>query len=98
MLKLIPLQEFIEDDGQIFTPFIIAAKNGKYNVVFTLLMKFKPDLEKECVIKFDGHIVSGATALWCAAGSGKIQNSMYFSCFEIIYTYFSLYRRAHECC
>lgn len=65
-------QEFIEDDGQIFTPFIIAAKNGKYNVVFTLLMKFKPDLEKECVIKFDGHIVSGATALWCAAGSGHM--------------------------
>lgn len=33
---------------------------------------FKPNIEQECVVKFDGHIVHGATALWCAAGSGHL--------------------------
>jgi Fem-1 homolog b len=37
-----------------------------------LLTNFSPNIEKECVIKFDGHLVHGATALWCAAGSGHL--------------------------
>lgn len=37
-----------------------------------LLSNFKPDLEMECTVKFDGHIVQGATAIWCAAGSGHL--------------------------
>lgn len=37
-----------------------------------LLNMFKPVIDQECTAKFDGHIVQGATALWSAAGSGKI--------------------------
>lgn len=37
-----------------------------------LLENFAPDIEKECTVKFDGNMVNGATALWCAAGSGHL--------------------------
>lgn len=65
-----PFQEFIEDDGQILTPIVVAARNGREKVVRLLLSNYKIDLEKRCVVKIDGHIVNGASALWCAAGSG----------------------------
>lgn len=65
-------QSFNEDDGQTFTPLVIAARYGRYKVVKMLLSNFKPDLEMECTVKFDGHIVQGATAIWCAAGSGHL--------------------------
>lgn len=64
-------QDFDDDDGQKFTPLVVAAKNGQYAAVKTMLMNYKPNIERECVVKFDGNIVHGATALWCAAGSGK---------------------------
>lgn len=64
-------QDHVEEDGQLHTPLVVAARNGRYAVVHMLLESFTPDIEKECTVKFDGHIVNGATALWCAAGSGK---------------------------
>lgn len=36
-----------------------------------MLSKFKPDLEQEGIVKFDGYTIEGASALWCAAGAGK---------------------------
>lgn len=66
------MQEYVEEDGQSFTPLVIAARNGRYKVVKMLLNNFKPNIEHECTVKFDGHIVQGATALWCAAGSGHL--------------------------
>lgn len=51
---------------------MVAARNGRYKVVKMLLSNFKPDIEQECTVKFDGHIIEGATALWCAAGSGHL--------------------------
>lgn len=66
------MQQIVEEDGQSFTPLVIAARNGRYKVVKTILNNFKPNIEQECVVKFDGHIVHGATALWCAAGSGHL--------------------------
>ncbi|XP_055374246.1 protein fem-1 homolog B [Condylostylus longicornis] len=65
-------QLYEEEDGQIFTPLVVAATFGKYLLVKSLLASYKVDLEKECTVKFDGHIVSGVTALWCAAGAGHI--------------------------
>ena len=60
-------------DGQIkCTPLIIAAKNGHQNIVNMLLMKFSPDLEIEGSAQFDGYLIEGATALWCAAGGGHL--------------------------
>lgn len=64
-------QEFIEDDGQILTPLTAACRYGREKVVEMLLGNEKIDLDKRCTIKFDGHMVNGASALWIAAGSGK---------------------------
>ncbi len=67
---------YIDDmvtDGQMkCTPLIIAAKNGHENVVKMLLMKFSPNLEIEGSAQFDGYLIEGATALWCAAGAGHL--------------------------
>lgn len=65
------MQEFIEDDGQILTPLAAAVKKGREKVVGILLGNYKVDMEKRCTVKFDGHIVHGASALWIAAGGGK---------------------------
>lgn len=65
------LQQFVEDDGQIFSPLAVAARNGRYRVVKMLLSNFKPIIDQDCTAKLDGHIVQGATALWCAAGAGN---------------------------
>lgn len=34
-----------------------------------LLDKFTLDIEQEGRVKFDGYIIEGASALWCAAGN-----------------------------
>ncbi|XP_058464407.1 protein fem-1 homolog B isoform X1 [Malaya genurostris] len=70
--KAIVEQEIQEDDGQIFTPLIVAAMNGHYDVVHVLLTQLQPDLEREGCVKFDGHLIEGATPLWVAAGSGHM--------------------------
>lgn len=51
---------------------IVAARNGHEKVIKVLLTKFKPDLEKEAIVKFDGYTIEGASALWCAAGAGHL--------------------------
>lgn len=58
---------------QCCTPLIIAARNGHIKVVEVLLARYSADVESEGVVKFDGHIIEGATALWCAAGAGHEQ-------------------------
>lgn len=37
-----------------------------------LLANHKIDLERRCTIRFDGHMVKNASALWIAAGSGHM--------------------------
>ena len=57
------------DEGeQRYTPLIVAARYGHDKVVKMLLSEFKPDLEQEGMVKFDGYVIEGASALWCAAG------------------------------
>lgn len=34
-----------------------------------LVSQFNINIDQEGVVKFDGHKVIGATALWCAAGN-----------------------------
>ena len=60
----------IDEDGQECTPLIVAARLGLEKVVHMLLNKFQPDIEKEGLVKFDGYVIEGATALWCAACAG----------------------------
>lgn len=35
-----------------------------------LLTKFPLYLEEEGIVKFDGYVIDGASALWCAACAG----------------------------
>ncbi|CAH1164240.1 unnamed protein product [Phaedon cochleariae] len=65
-------EKFSEDDGQECTPLIVAARNGHERVVRMLLTKFNPDLEQEGTVKFDGYVIEGASALWCAACAGNL--------------------------
>lgn len=62
----------VEDEGQHCTPLIIASRYGHEKVVKMLLSKFNPDLEQEGTVKFDGYVIEGASALWCAAGAGHL--------------------------
>lgn len=50
---------------------MVAAYNGHANVLKMLLERFKPDLENECPLYYDGMFIEGVTALWCAAGAGE---------------------------
>ncbi|XP_043255866.1 protein fem-1 homolog B [Colletes gigas] len=65
-------KKVLEEDGQQCTPLIIAARYGHDRVVKILLDKFKPDLEQEGTVKFDGCVIEKASALWCAAGAGHL--------------------------
>lgn len=65
----------MKEDGQLCTPLIIAARYGHEKVVRMLLDKFEPDIEQEGIVKFDGYVIEGASALWCAAGSGIQTNA-----------------------
>lgn len=66
----------MKEDGQLCTPLIIAARYGHDKVVRMLLEKFEPDVEQEGIVKFDGYVIEGASALWCAAGSGKLRTNL----------------------
>ena len=67
--RIILRKNFVEGE-QSCTPLIIAARNGHKAVVATLIEKYSVDLESEGTVKFDGHLIEGATALWCSAGAG----------------------------
>uniref|UniRef100_A0A8C6S3X0 Protein fem-1 homolog B n=1 Tax=Neogobius melanostomus TaxID=47308 RepID=A0A8C6S3X0_9GOBI len=59
--------------GQRSTPLIIAARNGHDKVVRLLLDHYKVDTEQTGTVRFDGYVIDGATALWCAAGAGHFE-------------------------
>ncbi|KAJ8681326.1 hypothetical protein QAD02_017113 [Eretmocerus hayati] len=65
-------QKVLQEDGQCCSPLIVAARYGHNKVVKILLEKFNLDLEQEGRVKFDGYIIEGASALWCAAGDGHL--------------------------
>ncbi|XP_057692768.1 protein fem-1 homolog B [Corythoichthys intestinalis] len=55
------------------TPLIIAARNGHDKVVRLLLDHYRVDTEQTGTARFDGYVIEGATALWCAAGAGHLE-------------------------
>lgn len=85
-----------EADGQALTPLVVACRNGHEKVIRILLTHFAVNMEQECRAKFDGHIVEGATALWCAAGAGQYA-ALYAIDFHYhkVLLYIYLYRVLH---
>ncbi|RWS29575.1 Protein fem-1-like protein [Leptotrombidium deliense] len=73
---LVNLKEFLdtplEEKDVKCTPLVIAAFHGHENIVNLLLKKYAVNVESEGVVHFDGYLISGATALWCAAGFGHL--------------------------
>lgn len=65
------LKKISEEDGQECTPLIVASRNGQEKVVRMLLAKFQLNLEEEGIVKIDGYVIDGASALWCAACAGR---------------------------
>ncbi|XP_012285319.1 protein fem-1 homolog B isoform X2 [Orussus abietinus] len=66
-------QKVLDEEGEQYTPLIVAARYGHNKVVKILIEKFKElDLEQQGTVKFDGYVIQGATALWCAAGAGHL--------------------------
>ncbi|XP_073509569.1 protein fem-1 homolog B [Phyllobates terribilis] len=59
--------------GQRSTPLIIAARNGHSKVVRLLLEHYGVDTQQTGTVRFDGYVIDGATALWCAAGAGHYE-------------------------
>nr|XP_018898365.1 PREDICTED: protein fem-1 homolog B-like isoform X2 [Bemisia tabaci] len=64
-------KQVVDAEGQRCTPLIIAAHHGHDKVV-KVLLKFPVDLEQEGLVKLNSFTVKGASALWCAAGSGHL--------------------------
>ncbi|XP_061696607.1 protein fem-1 homolog B [Syngnathoides biaculeatus] len=62
-----------QQGGQRFTPLIVAARNGHDKVVRLLLDHYRVDTEQTGTARFDGYVIDGATALWCAAGAGHFE-------------------------
>eukprot|EP00061_Rhincodon_typus_P011140 g35942.t1 len=58
--------------GQRATPLIAAARNGHTKVVKLLLEHYRVETEQTGTVRFDGYVIDGATALWCAAGAGHL--------------------------
>lgn len=75
-----------EEQGQRCTPLLIAARNGKENVIKMLLSKFKPDIEQEGDVKFDGYLIEGASPLWCAAGTDICRHLSFFTRWFVLQT------------
>ncbi|NXV08169.1 FEM1B protein, partial [Cettia cetti] len=59
--------------GQRSTPLIIAARNGHAKVVRLLLEHYRVHTQQTGTVRFDGFVIDGATALWCAAGAGHFE-------------------------
>uniref|UniRef100_A0A1B0C9Y2 Putative ankyrin repeat protein n=1 Tax=Lutzomyia longipalpis TaxID=7200 RepID=A0A1B0C9Y2_LUTLO len=60
-------------EPKTLSPFMVAAYHGHACVLKMLLERFKPDLENECPLNYDGTLIEGVTALWCAAGAGHLE-------------------------
>ncbi|KAL3285690.1 hypothetical protein HHI36_000221 [Cryptolaemus montrouzieri] len=65
-------QKITSENGEQFTPLIEAARYGRDKVIRMLLSNFDLSLEAEGIVKFDGYVIEGASALWCAACAGQL--------------------------
>lgn len=75
-----------------------ACRSGREKVIEMLLANYKIDLEKRCTVRFDGHIVHGASALWVAAGSGMRLQIDSVTVIRISISYFRSPKRYKAAC
>uniref|UniRef100_A0A8C6S3I6 Fem-1 homolog b n=1 Tax=Neogobius melanostomus TaxID=47308 RepID=A0A8C6S3I6_9GOBI len=59
--------------SQMFDPLIYAARYGHYKTVELLLNKYGEDTEQMGTSCFNGVLIHGVTALWCAAKAGHFE-------------------------
>ena len=63
------LETKIKDGDDLATPLIIAARDGKLDVV-KFLLRYEANIEGRGTIKIDGQVIENCTALWFAAAKG----------------------------
>ena len=63
------LETKIKDGDDLATPLIIAARDGKLDVV-KFLLRYEANIEGRGTIKIDGQVIEDCTALWFAAAKG----------------------------
>ena len=63
------LETKIKDGDDLATPLIVAARDGKLDVV-KYLLRYEANSEGRGTIKSDGEVIENCTALWVAAAKG----------------------------
>ena len=63
------LETKIKDGDDLATPLIVAARDGKLDVV-KFLLRYEANIEGRGTIKIDGQVIENCTALWVAAAKG----------------------------
>ena len=63
------LETKIKDGDDLATPLIIAARDGKLDIV-KFLLRYEANIEGRGTIKIDGQVIENCTALWVAAAKG----------------------------
>nr|CAB3245708.1 protein fem-1 homolog B-like [Phallusia mammillata] len=66
-------KKFTSCDGEIYSPFLAAVRNGHARLVNLLLEKFevKPG-DHFGTLNFDGYLIEHVSPLWCAAACGNL--------------------------
>ena len=68
-LRKAALKTKIKDGDDHATILIIAARDGKLDIV-KVLLRYEANVEARGTIKFDGRVIEDCTALWVAAAKG----------------------------
>ena len=68
-LRKAALKTKIKDGDDHATILIIAARDGKLDIV-KVLLRYEANVEARGTIKFDGKVIEGCSALWVAAAKG----------------------------
>nr|XP_002128243.1 protein fem-1 homolog B-like [Ciona intestinalis] len=65
------LQRHTTADGETYSPFLLAVRQGYTQLVRLLLVEFNVDSSKhKGTLNFDGYFIENASPLWCAAACG----------------------------
>ncbi|XP_076820079.1 protein fem-1 homolog B-like [Clavelina lepadiformis] len=64
----------ITGEGEVYTPFLIAVRNGHTQLVRLLLEQFQINQSQHTgTLNFDGYLIEAASPLWCASANGYLE-------------------------